>query len=128
MALNDSWFFDDNQELQDSVYDAKELFGENTPYRIELRMSGNVTIFNDHFIRTAREALTNGCMAKMSTVESALFIRFVEYQNGSDYRDITREDNEVLVALDQWFMDDLNNIPHPGVNACFDSPTHVWEN
>ena len=124
--LNDLAFFNNPIKQNAAIYDIKEVFGENVPYIIEKRLGGKVIIFNDHFIRTAREAMTTGCMAKMNEQEVLLFERFVKYEDGSSYRDITNVENEVVAALDQWFMDDLRCNAHPVVNQCFDATTHTY--
>ena len=109
-----------------AVADAKEIFGENLPYITEYRMDGKVYIFNDHFIRVSREAMTNDCMAKMNEAETELFLAFIDYQNGLGYRDITSDDTDVVEALDQWYVDDINCVPHPVMNSCYDTETHTW--
>lgn len=125
--LGDISFYSSDCKMNLAVADSKEIFGENQPYIIEYRLDGDIIIFNDHFIRTAREAMTTDCMAKMNEVEVELFQRFIEYQDGSEYRDISQEDNEIVAALDQWFIDDINCIAHPTTNACYDSETHTWD-
>ena len=119
--LNDLPFMLDKDMADKAVADAKELFGENLPYTVEYRLNGRTIMFNDHFIKSVREALSTDCMAKMNAAEIQLFERFIAYQNGSMYRDITKSDNEVVKALDEWLMDDLNCKSHPVVNECYDA-------
>ena len=125
--LNDINFWSDPVQVDLAVEDSKQIFGENVPYIVEERLGTKVVIFNDHFITTAREAMTTTCMAKMNASETLLFNKFVDYQNGASYRDITTNDDNILKALDAWFMDDLNCVEHPVVNQCYDSPTHTWD-
>ena len=117
-----------NNTLADKVlYSTKEIFGESEPYVVEYRLGGKIIIFSEHFIRTAREAMTSGCMAKMSDSEVLLFNKWVEYENKVVVRDITGTDNDVVSTLDAWFIDDLNCTPHPVVNGCYDNTTmHTW--
>ena len=132
MTLESNMLFDamtiyrDPNKVTAAIADAKELFGENTPYTVEHRMDETVVVFNPHTISTIREALSTGCMAKMNAAEEELFIKFIDYQNGTTYRDITVDYNDVLGALDRWLMDELLCNPHPTLNACFDSPDHTW--
>lgn len=125
--LNDIDFFSNTAQMDLAVEDAKEIFGENLPYVIEKRVDGRTVIFNDHFIRTTREALSTGCLAKMNSMEVLLFEKWVAFENGSSYRDITKTDGNIVQALDAWFMDDLRCIAHPRVNSCFDAGIHSWE-
>jgi len=113
-------------KMDAAVVDSKEVFGENVPYIKEYRFGGTIIIFSAHFIRTTREAMSSDYMAKMNETEVALFNKFVEYQNGSSYRDISTEDNDVVASLDAWFMDDINGVTHPVINESFDAPTHTW--
>jgi len=124
--LNDVFFYNCTPKQDARIQDAKNIFGENLPYIIEKRMAGNVVIFNDHFISACREAFTTGCLAKMNSMEVDLFERFVKFQNGVNYRDITTSENEVMTALDKWFMDDIHCLSHPVINECFDAATHTW--
>jgi len=118
--------FASSDRVTAAVFLTKELFGESDPYVVETRLDGKVIIFNKHFIEVTREAMTTGCMAKMNASETTLFRDFIEYQNGASERDITRGDDDVLDALDQWFMDDIHCVPHPVANDCFDAPTQTW--
>jgi hypothetical protein len=126
MLFNELEFYQDVEKMTKAIYGAKELFGENEPYVVERGIDGKVYIFNEHFITTVRGALTNGCMAKMNTDEEELFMAFIDYQNGSGARDITRDDNAVVEALDKWLVNSMNCIPNPVVNACYDAETHTW--
>jgi len=124
--LNDIAFFANSEKQNASIYSAKELFGENRPYEIERTIQGKVIVFNEHFIRTAREAMSTGCMAKMNMAETDLFLRFVEYQNNNIYRDITEQSDIVLEALNEFMVNSLLLIDNVAVNGCYDRPTHTW--
>jgi len=121
---SDSATFGESAEA--AVVAAKELFGENDPYIVERFLGGKVIIFNIHFITTVREAMTTGCMAKMNTAEENLFTKFIRYQEGSVYRDITQGEDEVMEALDAWLVRGVGCQTQPVVNGCFDKPTHTW--
>jgi len=103
------------------------VFGENTPYTIETKITGKTILFNTHFITTIREALTTGCMAKMSGDEELLFLEFISYQNGDGFRDIATDVNDVLIALDLWMTNELNCMPNGIVNQCYTDVTHTWD-
>lgn len=125
--LNDIDFFGCSLQQNAAVYDAKEIFGENSPYIIENRIDGKVVIFNDHFIRCVRESLTTGCMAKMNSAEEILMDDFINYQNGNRYRDITRSNSDIMVALDKWMCNLVHCAPNPVVNSCYSDTPHTWD-
>lgn len=125
--LNDFEFFSDTKKIDVAVADAKQTFGENTPYVIETKITGKTILFNTHFITTIREALTTGCMAKMSSNEELLFLDFISYQNGDGFRDISSNVNDILKALDIWMTNELKCIPNGAVNSCFIDTVHTWE-
>ncbi len=125
--IGDFEFFKDDVKVDTGIYLAKEIFGENIPYIFEQRLDGQTIVFSEHFIRTSREAMTTGCMAKMNSEEEELFQDFVDYQDGSVLRDISGRDDSVLVALDEWFNGDVFCYNHPVLNECFDADLHTWE-
>jgi hypothetical protein len=102
---------------------AKELLGENLPYVVEKRMSGEVIIFNDHFIDTTLEALTTDCIAKMNTAEQNVLFDYLEYLNslwnGYEYEHPYGTKKEVVEALDKWIIDEVQCNGHDEVNACW---------
>jgi len=120
-------FYKNDKKVRTGLYKAKEVFGENVPYIFEQRFDGKVVVFSQHFIRTIREALTNGCMAKMNNAEEELFQDLIDYENGSVLRDISGRDYEVLAALDEWLNFEILCKEHPVVNGCYSSDTHEWE-
>lgn len=124
--LNDIAFFTNAEKQNASIYDAKELFGENVPYIVERRITGKVIVFNDHFIRTAREAMSTGCMAKMNMAETDLFIKFVEYQDNNIFRDITSTTDQALVALNEYMVNEVYLFNNDVVNQCYDLQSHTW--
>ena len=97
-------------ESSKSIEKAKTLFERKKPYRIDNRIFGNVVIFSDHFLRTFREALTNGCTRKMTHEELLLLNDFIKFQNNvgleTDISDIERKN--VLESLDRWVMSQLD--------------------
>ena len=127
MLFDEMDFYRDVEKMDRAIYKTKELFGESEPFVIEKRLDGSVVIFSVHFITTAREAMSTGCMAKMDEIETLLFEKFIRYQNNRSHRDITKAEGDILVALDEWFQDDVNCIPHPVINACYDAVTHTWD-
>ncbi len=126
MLYNELEFYQDEAKMDTAIADSKELFAENLPYESERRLASTVVIFSDHFMQTAREALTTGCIAKMSDEEEDVFFGWVQYENGSGYRDITESEEGAFRSLSQWLIDELACLPHPVLNACFDAPTHTW--
>ncbi len=127
MLFNELEFYQDSTKMDLAVADSKELFAENLPYETERRLTGTVIIFSDHFIQTTREAITTGCIAKMSSEEEEVFFGWVQYENGSGYRDITETEESLYSALSQWLVDDVACLQHPAANACFNAPTHTWD-
>ena len=124
--LNDLNIFNDTARMTDAVKDAKELFGENLPFFQESRLGETIIIFNEHFIRCVREALSNGCMAKMNEEEERLFNQFIEYQDGSSYRDISKDSSDIMTALDKWLVNAIQNVPNPVLNDCYTKKDHTW--
>ncbi len=124
--LNDIAFFANTEKQNASIASAKELFGGNVPYVIERTIDGRVVVFSDHFIRTSREAMSTGCMAKMNMSETNLWLRFVEYQNKKMFRDISDLSDEVLVTLSRFFVDEIYLLHHSEINECYDRPEHSW--
>jgi len=124
--LNDISFFSNVLKSNAAISSSKQLFGENVPYTIERKITGKVVIFNDHFIRTAREAMSTGCMAKMNMTETNLFLRFIEFQNNNVYRDITDPSDIVLTSLNDYMMNAVYLTNQLVVNGCYGSADHTW--
>lgn len=124
--LNDIDFYSNTNKVDYYVNASIEIFGENVPYTIQRILGTKVVVFNEHFIRTAREAFTTDCVAKMNSAELDLLERYIAYTAGSIYRDITVEDSDVMEALDLRFMNALNCVVEVGINDCYDNATHTW--
>jgi hypothetical protein len=117
--LNDLAFFTCTPQQNSSITDAKSVFGENLPYTIVRRLSGDIIIFSEHFINGIREAFTTGCMSLLTYDEELLLKKYITYQNTSIYRDITNDESAVLVELDAWLMREYRCEPQPIENECF---------
>lgn len=125
----------DERELTigDCVLVGKELLGEHKPYSIRLDIAGvKIILFNIHFINCMRQALTDGCVARMSKSELKFWYEFVAYQN--DIQDGTRDDFDsdisaiqspiierelALEELSVWVNDEIAGIEHPEVKECY---------
>jgi len=119
--------------VNDGIALGKELLGEHTPYSIRKDIAGvDIILFNTHFINCMRQALTDGCVARMSKAELKFWYEFVAYQN--DIQDGTRDDaaldiSEVqapilrreaaLEELSRWIADELAGTPHQEVKECY---------
>jgi len=125
--LGDLLLHGNTKRVTEKVKQAKELFGANRPYETELRLDGQIIIFNEHFITTLREALSSGCVAKMGHQEELILQKFIEYANGNTYRDITQDTSGVMVALDKWLGKLRRCVKTPAVGECYDAPTHTWK-
>jgi hypothetical protein len=123
--LNDFTFYSCREKSNRSIVDAKNTFGENLPYIMEARMGGSVVIFNEHYITALRLALTTGCMSAMNAAEEALTMRLIQHENGGNYRDITNNTDEVVVALDKWLHDEVVGNSHSIVNECSSDTTTI---
>ena len=125
----------DERELTigDCVLVGKELLGEHKPYSVRLDIAGvKIILFNIHFINCMRQALTDGCVARMSKSELKFWYEFVAYQN--DIQDGTRDDFDsdisaiqspiierelALEELSVWVNDEIAGIEHPEVKECY---------
>jgi len=119
MLSDANLIFQDPVKVTTAINDAKEIFGENTPYSIEHRLGEDIVVFNKHFTDTVKIALTNGCMAKMNAAEVTLLQAYISFVEGTELRDITESGNDVLKALDEWLVLDVAGIHHVEVNDCY---------
>ena len=119
--------------IDDGILFGKELLGEHMPYSIRKDIAGvDIILFNTHFINCMRQAINDGCVARMSKHELAFWYEFVEYQN--DIQDGVRDDlpldttqtqsgvlqrEAALEELSRWMYDELNGIPHPETKECY---------
>ena len=115
-----------DNEINMLMSDAKQLFGENTPYIIERRLEGSTIIFSEHFISCLREALTTGCMAKMDSEEERMFLAWTGFESANVSRDIATAGEDVMEALDKWMANLAMCKPNPIMNNCFDNVPIVW--
>ena len=119
--------------INDGLKFSKELLGEHYPYSIRKDIAGeDIILFNVHFINCMRQALTDGCVARMSRHELKFWYEFVAYQNDiqDDVRDDFHTDISVIQAsvvqrevaleeLSRWMYDELNGIEHQEVKECY---------
>ena len=119
--------------IDDAISFGKEILGEHKPYSVRKDIAGaDIILFNVHFINCMRQAITDGCVARMSRHELAFWYEFVAYQN--DIQDGTRDDlhlditevqasilqrEAALEELSRWMYDELNGIPHPEIKECY---------
>ena len=119
--------------IDDGIKFGKELLGEHKPYSVRLDIAGaDIILFNTHFINCMRQALTDGCVARMGKSELKFWLEFVAYQN--DIQDGVRDDvtldiseiqapvlqrERALEELSRWISDELAGIPHQEVKECY---------
>jgi len=118
MLFNNVEFYRDYNKINKAVTDATNLFGENVPYVKDRRIEGKVVIFDKHFIDGVILALTNGCMAMFNDTEAALFEDFLRSQDNYSFRDITYDNDDILVALDKWLLNLTLELDNPVINSC----------
>lgn len=119
-----------NSTYADLVGAAKEVFGQYTPYTVSVDIAGTVvTKMNEHFLGCVRNAMSDGCVARMGKAELKFWLDFVSYQN--DIQDGTRDDVNLATAtklqkeletayatLSQWIVDELAGNKHVVID-CF---------
>ena len=89
-TLND-YSSDRELTIGDGIKLSKELLGEHKPYSIRKDIAGeDIILFNAHYINCMRQALTDGCVARMGKAELQFWYEFVAYQN--DIQDGVRDD------------------------------------
>jgi hypothetical protein len=119
--------------IDDGILFGKELLGEHRPYTVRTDIAGeDVILFNTHFVNCMRQALTDGCVDRMSKLELRFWKEFVAYQN--DIQDGVRDDvvlniNKVqsplqqrelaLYELSAWIQDELDGTPHRETKECY---------
>lgn len=124
---------DTNLTIEAIIGYGKELFGSHMPYSIRKDIAGeDVILFNAHYVGCMRQALTDGCVARMSKHELKFWYEFVEYQN--DVQDGVRDDlttdvseiqasvlqrERALYEMDAWISDELAGIEHPEEKECY---------
>ena len=122
-------FYNDQDKQTLAINDAKQLFGEHTPYTIVPTADVDQIVFYDHFTENVRTALSNGCVINMSKYELALFRDFIAWQNwliiqdpvvvaGSEEDVYVSDEKDALIALNNWLVDELSGIPHYELNTC----------
>ena len=90
-----------NEILADKVVnDAKEIFGESVPYVIDTLLDGRRIVFSEHFIEVLIIALSFDCMSKANTADTQLIDNYINYVDGVGYRDITKDESDVMKAID----------------------------
>ena len=111
--------------VDDGIAFSKELLGEHSPYSIRKDIEGaDIILFNTHFINCMRQALTDGCVARMGKLELEFWYEFVAYQQ--DIQDGVLDtpiiDLQRLAALEElsrWISDEIAGIPHQEVKPCY---------
>ncbi len=121
--LNDIDFFTNTEEVDLSISDAKSVFGENDPYTTEMRLGGNVIMLSEHFREVVPEALTTGCMVKMSQSEKTLMFHYIEWQshmdgNGGNDDGFSTIQKDALLALNKWIIEELTGGIHESISTC----------
>lgn len=91
----------------------QEIYSEREPYVDQIRLGGNVVIFDDVFIRLCIEAFLDGCLLKMSEDELALFQDFIAYEEGT-----LATPSNAVIKLDLWLSNMANNIENPTLGEC----------
>ncbi|PHQ88764.1 MAG: hypothetical protein COB42_08135 [Sulfurimonas sp.] len=82
--------------------DLQTLFSERTPFYTENRLSGSFIIFDSLFIRNFREALTSGCLMKMSEEGFSFTNDYIDYVDG------ILTDTPEFLAFDAVLVDIVN--------------------
>ncbi len=115
--------------ITNAISASKELLAQHRPYSVRVLIDGTQAIlFNTHFINVMRQAMTDGCTARMSKLELAFWLDFVAYQN--DIQDGSRDDevgtspsdllNELaLEELSRWMVDEIAGTPHQEEIDCY---------
>ena len=106
--------------LPETIDDLQALFSEKQAYVTEKRLSGDVYVFPETYIRVLRESFVNDCLSKMGEEEYQLTMDFIEYQNTGAIN------NEAVVELDKWLVNIVNCEPNPVANGCFNEPDHTY--
>lgn len=128
LATNGGKYAANGPTIDDGIVYAKELLGEHKPYSVRRDIEGgNIILFNTHFISCMRQALTDGCVARMGKQELKFWLDFVKYQN--DLKDGTlvagtfpeplSVHNAALEEVSRWISDELAGIPHPETKECY---------
>jgi len=127
--LNNMKFYNDESKQTLAMNDAKQLFGENTPYTIIPTIDGEQIVFNTHFTDSVRTALSTECVLSMSKYELSLFKEFIAWQSwlvdqdpiveaGSEEDTFYSKDNDAMMALNNWLVDEVAGQSHPKINTC----------
>ena len=130
-SLN-NYSLDKELTIDDGIAFSKQLLGEHKPFSVRKDIGGeDIVLFNVHFVGCMRQALTDGCIARMGKKELKFWLDFVTYQN--DIQDGIRDDiivdantpasvvlnEKALQELSRWISDELAGIPHPETKECY---------
>jgi len=100
-----------NDAITKMVGTAKIRFGENVPYKSELRLLDKgiykTYVFDDIFILSMDKTLLLGCMSYMNYAEAELFEKFMRYADNNVYRDISSNSERLLRELDERMYQEL---------------------
>ena len=103
-----SILFNDREKTLLAIADAKNIFGENTPYIVREVLEGDQVVFNDVFINNVIKAMTTGCMPDMGSSSKTLLYNWL----GDQYHDW------FTIELDKWLVNMVNNIPNYSLDKC----------
>lgn len=85
--------------LTENIETLKTIFSQREPYQIVQRLGSEVIIFETIFLNNLREALSSGCMIKMSEESFKLTNDYVSYVDGA------LAETPILKALDSTLVD-----------------------
>ena len=107
------------------IYAAKDIFKDSSPYYREYSDGVLIVLISYHFLVEVRRQMSGDVLledSKFSPAEELFYSEYIKYING----DV--KEGEVLLAvdaLDKWFVDEIQVIPHPELNRTYSS-THKW--
>ncbi len=138
--LNDLAVARNNALTSKYVASAKQLFGEEVPYRYHksaLGVDSEVIIFSDVFITHMRAVLSNvngPALTHMSKKEQRLFYLYVQYVDTGIVSDSRM--TQVVKTLDKYITNELGCVEETYTNQAFNTSVnwtevaevpHTWE-
>lgn len=109
--LNDQDFWSNDNKVQNAIYDAKDSFSENIPYRVmpsSISRDETIIIFSAHFIEKFRLMLSSGdgaVITQMSEAERDVWYSYLEYLDGTTHSDPIMV--KVVEELDNCVVNEL---------------------
>lgn len=118
-------FAEYNSNLDTAIYKTRSLFGEHRPFHERSRIDGSIVIFNPHFIKAVRYALSSGKIVDMGPEEERLLMDFIAYQNtGLMASRNNRESGNLVELLDNWLINETDCAENYTDD---DYATHIWD-